>query len=258
MHVAFTSCNSTNNNHFLHHKKSFSARTVILAPSRLSVIASSAVWVKGLRGEEVVGGNWRGEPNGGSILIKDLGSELWIKIATKGDWHRFLQALTAQLTAALPRRAVEPSRESARLPMMRWDGEITSDKPSTHHPTLITLLHTNTHRHTLRKSNYHLHACAHTHTHTHSRTHLPASWASNGTLADWASTCPVSPARSMLMCSRTYKIPVDVPQQSAATVLSEGNLTKLSPISKQKPNIRQISWPQVSVTFFFTADHEVH
>lgn len=56
MHMAFTSCNSTNNNHFLHQKKSFSARTVILTPSRLSVIASSAVWVKGLRGEEVGGG----------------------------------------------------------------------------------------------------------------------------------------------------------------------------------------------------------
>lgn len=75
---------------------------------------------------------------GGSILIKGLGSEPGIKIATEGDWHRFLQALTARLTAAPRHWAVEPSRESARLPMMRWDGKITSDKPSTRHPSLIT------------------------------------------------------------------------------------------------------------------------
>lgn len=70
------------------------------------------------------------------------------------------------------------------------------------------------------------------HAHTHSGTYtLAAPWASNGTLAGWASTCPVSPAKSKLMCSHTYKIPLDVPAQPPATVL-QGYLTKLSTNSK--------------------------
>lgn len=73
------------------------------------------------RGEErgVAHPRRRGEPKGSSILIKGLGAEPGLKIETEGDWHRFLQALTARLTAAARRRAVQPSRESARLPMMR-------------------------------------------------------------------------------------------------------------------------------------------
>lgn len=61
----------------------------------------------------------RGAPKECSILIKGLGAEPQLKIETEGDWHRFLQALTARLTAAPQHRAVEPSRESARQPMMR-------------------------------------------------------------------------------------------------------------------------------------------
>lgn len=101
-----------------------SGRSVLLAPSRLSVITSHQQGRR-TRLEDWGGGRGaahprqRGEPKGGSILIKGLGAEPRIKIETEGDWHRFLQALTARLTAAPRRRAVEPSRESARLPMMR-------------------------------------------------------------------------------------------------------------------------------------------
>lgn len=172
----------------------------------------------------------RGEPKGGSILIKGLGSEPRIKIATGGDWHRFLEALTARLTAAPRRRAVEPSRESARLPMMRWDGKITSDKPSARHPSLIT---PSAHTHTCACTAKVITTCMHVHTHTHTQLSAsPPPRASNGTLAGWASTCPVSPAKPKLMRSHTYKIPLDVPQQSAATVL-KGYLSKLSSITEQ-------------------------
>lgn len=101
-----------------------SGGSALLAPSRLSVITSHQ---QGRR-TRLEDGGWgagaahprqRGEQKGGSILIKGLGAEPRIKIETEGDWHRFLQALTARLTAAPRRRAVEPSRESARLPMMR-------------------------------------------------------------------------------------------------------------------------------------------
>lgn len=185
-----------------------------------SAISSVCYHLSSAVGEKEVGRWWGGgESKGGSILIKGLGSQPRIKIATGGDWHRFLQALTARLTAAPRRRAVEPSRESARLPMMRWDGKITSDKPSTRPPISNHPVHTHTYTHTHRKSNYHMHARSHTYTPTHTQLSAPHHPTSNGTLAGWASTCPVSPAKQKLMCSHTYKIPLDVPQQSAATVL---------------------------------------
>lgn len=94
--------------------------SVLLAPSRLSLITSHQQgWRERLEGGGAAHPRRRGEPKEGSILIKGLGAEPRLKIETEGDWHRFLQALTARLTAAPRRRAVEPSRESARLPMMR-------------------------------------------------------------------------------------------------------------------------------------------
>lgn len=130
---------------FSNMKASFtvSGRSVLFSSiSSVSYHLSSAGEVKKVGGGRSRGAahpRRRGEPKGGSILIKGLGAEPRLKIETEGDWHRFLQALTARLTAAPRHRAVEPSRESARLPMMRWDGKITSDKPSTRHPSLITL-----------------------------------------------------------------------------------------------------------------------
>lgn len=101
----------------------------------------------------------RREPKEHSFLIKGAGAKPQLKIETKGDWHRFVQALTARLTAAQQHWGVEPSRESARLPMMRWDGKITSDKPSSRHPALITLSPPQTHEE--KKV-----ITTHTHTHT--------------------------------------------------------------------------------------------
>lgn len=119
--MALATCNSANNHHFLHHGRLFQSRSELLAPSCLPVITSHQ---QGRRKRLEGGGgvahpSRRGEPKGASILIKGLGAEPRLKIETEGDWHRFLQALTARLTAAPRRRAVEPSRESARLPMMR-------------------------------------------------------------------------------------------------------------------------------------------
>lgn len=157
--------NCANNNHFLHHERLFqSVRSVCAFRSILSVsYHPSSAGDENEVGSGAAHPRWGGEPKEGSILIKGLGAKPRLKIETEGDWHRFLQALTARLTAALRRRAVEPSRESARLPMMRWDGKITSDKPSTRHPSLITLsAHTHKQTHIERKSNYHMHACTHT------------------------------------------------------------------------------------------------
>jgi len=202
-----------------------SGRSMLLAPSRLSLITSHQQerrWKGGGGSAGSAHPRQRGEPEEGSILIKGFGAEPRLKIETEGDWHRFLPALTARLTAARRRRAVEPSRESARLPMMRWDGEITSDKPSTRNPPLITQsarTHTHKHAHTQRKSNYHMIARPHTHRHTLIGTHtLAAPWAGNGNLAGWASTCPLSSAKPQRICSHTYKIPLDVAPQPRATV----------------------------------------
>lgn len=111
MHMALPTCNSTrnsaNNHHFPRREKPLSGlpgRSGLLAPSRQVCYHLSSAsggernrrWV-GRRGVAVEGGGQRG----GSILIKGPGSEPGIKIATGGDWHRFLQALTARLTAAL-------------------------------------------------------------------------------------------------------------------------------------------------------------
>lgn len=176
-----------------------------------------------------------------SILIKGPGSEPRIKIATGGDWHRFLQALTARLTAAAQCRgcwAIEGIRQTGYDEMSWGDNfwQALHPPPISNHP-VSSHTHTRTHTHTEKviTTCMHVHrqthtsACAHLYAHTH---HWPSPpWASNGTLAGWASTCPAPPAKPKLRRSRTYKIALDVPQQSAATVL-KGSLAKLYRASK--------------------------
>ena len=108
--MALTTCNSANNHHFLQHESLFQSVRQVCAFSSISSVCyhlSSAGEEKEVWGREGGGGaahpRRRGEPKGGSILIKGLGAEPQLKIETEGDWHRFLQALTARLTAA-PRR----------------------------------------------------------------------------------------------------------------------------------------------------------
>lgn len=118
---AITAYNSATHHHFLYHESVFQSGRQVCAFNSISSVSyhlSSAGEEKEV-GRAAAHPRQRGEPKEGSILIKGLGAEPWLKIETEGDWHRFLQALTARLTAAPWRWAVEPSRESARLPMMR-------------------------------------------------------------------------------------------------------------------------------------------
>lgn len=181
------------------------------------------------------GGERNRQERGGSILIKGPGSEPRIKIATWGDWHRFLQALTARLTGAARRRgcwAIEGIRQTG-YDEMRWGDnfwQALHPPPISNHP-VSSHAHTHTGMHTHSEKVITtcmlVHRHTHNHTHTSTLTHIDTQTyttglpprASNGSLAGWASTCPAPPAKPKLSHSRTYKIALDVPQQSAATVL---------------------------------------
>ena len=122
MCMTTNTCSCNNNHHFVHHEclSECQASLCFKLYSRLSFVSPHQQARRkvrgGLRGAHP---RQRGEPKESSILIKGLGAEPQLKIETEGDWHRFLQALPARLTAAPQHQAVEPSRESARLPMMR-------------------------------------------------------------------------------------------------------------------------------------------
>lgn len=179
-----------------------SDRSVLSAPSRQPLITSHQ---QGTRKRLVGRGGAahprrRGEPKEGSLLIKGLGAEHRLKIETEGDWHRFLQALTARLTAAPRRRAVEPSRESARLPMMRWDGKITSDKPSARHPSLIT---PSAHTHIYREKVITTFMHARTHTLRGTHTLLPPEQVMGLWLAEHPPVRFLLPSQSSCACRHT-------------------------------------------------------
>lgn len=156
-----STCCTAENNHFLQHKSpfhvvragvSFKLHRVCLLSGLRKRLGRWLGWKGGGCSSTAKRGGGGGVPKEYSILIKGPGAEPQLKIETEGDWHRFLQALTARLTAAPQHRAVEPSRESARQTMMRWDGEITSDKhlhppPISNHPHL----HVHTNMHTRRE-----------------------------------------------------------------------------------------------------------
>lgn len=100
-----------------------SCRLVAVAPS---VITSSAVGVKELevRGSEARGGRLsrRGEPSGGSILIKGPGFRARIKIAAEGRLASICAGVdgpTDSSTAESGCRAIEGIRQTA-YDEMRW------------------------------------------------------------------------------------------------------------------------------------------
>lgn len=192
-----------------------SGRSVLLAPSRQSVITSHQQWGRTMLGWWWGGGKRRQHP------YQRPGFWASDKNSNRGRLASISAGVDGPIdssTAASGCWAIEGIRQTAYDEMRSEDNfwQALHPPPISNHPVCT---------HTEKV----ITTCMHVLTDTH--THLPAPWASNGTLAGWASTCPVSTAKSKLMCSHTYKIPLDVPQQSAATVL-KGYHTKLSCTSK--------------------------
>lgn len=84
--MAITTCDSASNHYFLHHESLFQSVRQVCAFSCISFVSyhlSSAGEEKEV-GRGASHSRQRGEPKEGSILIKGLGAEPWLKIETEG------------------------------------------------------------------------------------------------------------------------------------------------------------------------------